>query len=142
MLDVKKCLEEAMFFEGGIEKQLTPSERYLGSDMYVRVYPSKAIIYYINSSDQIEIPGPYLNLFQILQVRDGDRLREEIFGDDLGVFVSLGIELPGILLYQTNPKGIRSIICRMVLSGTSKIREIIPSLQPWTLSNINNTIEI
>ena len=144
MLDVVGIIKEALFFEGegSLKKILAPGETFLGSDMFSRVFPDKAIVYYLNSSDQIEIPGEYLNLFQTLNTRDGDRLRGNVSGEDLEVFVSLGVELPGILLHKTDPRGMRNIICRMVLLGTSEIRKIVPSLRPWTLSNINNTIEV
>lgn len=144
MLDVVKCIKDELFFEGekSLEKQLKPLETYLGSDMFSRTYPDKAIIYYLNSSDQIEIPKEYLNLFQILNTRVGDRLRDGVPEGDLKAFISLGIELPGMILHKTDPRGIRNIVCQMVLLGTSKIREVLPSLKPWILSNINNKIEI
>ena len=140
---IQKIIKEALFFEGPdtISKNLTPTERFLGSDMFSRVFQEKVIIYYLNSSDQIEISKDYLNLFQILNTREGDRLREG-FESDLHSFIRLGIELPGIILYQKDSRGIRNIISQMVLLGTTKIREILPDLKPWTLSNINNSIEI
>lgn len=145
MLDVKKCIKDELFFSGGEEslsKSLTPGETFLGSDMFSRVYPRKVIIFYLNSSDQVEIPGKYINLFQILNTRVGDRFRGNVPGSDLESFISLGIELPGMLLHKTDPRGIRNIICKMVILGTSGIRDILPSLEPWILSNINSTVEI
>lgn len=143
MLDVTDCIKTSLFFEGpeALYKPLFPGETYLGSDLFCRVFKDKVIIYYMESSDQIEIPRSYLNLFQILNTRDGERLRG-IRNGGLQEFISLGIELPGILLFKTDPRGIRNIICKMVLIGTLKIREVIDSLTPWKLSNINNTIEI
>lgn len=143
MLDIPKIIKEALFFEDSvsISKNLIPSERLLGSDMFVRVYPEKAIVYYLNSSDQIEIPKEYLNLFQTLNTREGERIKT-FYKTNLHNFVYLGIELPGIFLYQRDSRGIRNIICQMVLLGTSEIRNIIPELKPWTLSNINSSIEI
>lgn len=143
MLDVQKIIEESLFFEGpeSLNKKLTPGERLLGSDMFVRVSSDMATIHYLSSSDQIEIPGSYLNLFQLLNVREGDRIHE-VYESDLHEFIYYGIELPKILLYRGDSRGIRNIICKMVLLGTSKLRGILPNLKPWVLKNINSTIEV
>lgn len=143
MLDVEKYIKEYLYFEGKdfLEKPLTIGDRYLGSGMCSKISEKEITIYYLESSDQITIPSSYINLFQGLNTRDGDRLRGKLEGG-LPEFISIGIELPGILLHKRDPRGIRSMIGRMVVLGTSEIRRIIPELKPWTLSNVRSTIEI
>lgn len=141
MLDVEKIIKDTLFFdEGCLEKQLKPGESYLGSDMFVRVFPDKVMLYYLESSDQIEIPSSYINLFQSLQTREGYRLKN--LQGDLQEFISLGINLPGIFLHKTDSRGIRHIISKMIILGTKKLRKIVPKLEPWILNNVRDKIEI
>lgn len=141
---MKKCIKDTLFFEGpeSLKKPLTPKDIYLGSDISARIFPERVVIYYLNSSDEIYIPKEYLNLFQLLNTREGDHIRSSEDWGDLWMFLSLGMYLPGMILHGTDPKGMRSIISRLVLLGTSWLREVLPDLPPWTLRNVNNTIEI
>ena len=142
MLDVVECLKDTLFFfEDELEKSLPIKEIYLGSDMFSRSSKDKVTVYYLESSNQIEIPGSYLNLFLELNRKEGDQLRG-LEGGGLQEFISLGINLPGMLLYRTDARGIRSILGKMVTIGTSEIRKIVSKLKPWIISNINNTLEI
>lgn len=143
MLDVSEILRDTLFFEGPglLSKPLSPKDTYLGGGLHARVTRDEVIVFYLDSSDQITIPGEYINLFRALQTRDGDRLRR-LREEGVSEFISLGIELPDIFLYSRDSRGVRQILGRMVTIGTTEIRKILTTLRPWTLSNINNTLDV
>ena len=144
MFDPKKCITEAMFFEEpDLSKSLKQGDRLLSFGLFCRTTKRDATIYYLDSSNEIKIPGEYLNLFQVLKRRDGEILRKFISSKGLLGFLGLGVELPGMLLSGVDSRGIRDILGKMISLGTFKIREILPGLlRPWELRNTENRIEI
>lgn len=142
-MSIIDCLKEAVYFETEeLSRDLKEKDTMLSSSMFSRSTKRDIIIYYLTSSDQIKIPKQYINLFRVLYRRDGNRLKYTVSDSSaLEKFISLGINLPPILLENCDSRGIREILSKMILLGTKDLRKIM-NWEPWILSNINNTLEI
>ena len=118
---------------------ILPSE-----DILIRLGNDKLTVHYLRSSDQIIIPGTYINLFLGIDRLMGDILGEAKTGMEL--FLFLGSRFSR-MLYGGDKTGISSLLSRMVVLGSKDLRRYLKTefgydLEPWTLRNVKNTKEI
>lgn len=144
---ITKRFEETFYlgFEDlGLSKELKEGDILFSSLIFLRVTPGKLTFHYLNSSDQIIIPGVYLNLFTRMDRLLGDELKQP--KTNFEKFLFLGTRLSR-MIHGGNKENIENLLSDIVKIGTKDIRKLLKEkfdyrIEPWTLRNITNTIEI
>lgn len=145
-MSITKHFEETFYLcyeDLGLSKKLKPKDILLDDFIFLRISESKLTFHYLNSSDQIIIPGVYLNLFMSIDRLLGDELlRPET---TLENFLCNGVKFSRMIYGATG--NIRKILSTSVSLGTKDLRVLLKTkfdytLEPWTLRNITNSIEI
>lgn len=145
-MSITKHFDETFYlcFEDlGLSRKLKPTDILMSSLIFLRVLPDKLVFHYLNSSDQIIIPGIYLNLFLGIDRLLGEELRTP--ETNLETFLFLGTRLER-MIYGGNKENIRSLLSDIVKLGSKDLRLHLKEkfnydLEPLTLRNIINTIE-
>ena len=132
------------FEDLNLNRELKPRDILFSELIFLRITKDKLIFHYLNSSDQILIPGVYLNLFTGMDRLLGDELKEP--KTNLEKFLFLGSRLSR-MIYGGDKTNIEMLLSDMVKIGSKDLRKLLKEkfnyqIEPWTLRNITNTIEI
>lgn len=132
------------FEELGLSRELKPRDILFSSLIFLRVTQDKLTFHYLNSSDQIIIPGVYLNLLTGMDRLLGDELKYP--KTDFEKFLFLGTRLAR-MIHGGSKENIENLLSDIVRIGTKDLRGLLREkfdyiIEPWTLRNITNTIEI
>lgn len=146
-MSITKHFEETFYlgFEDlNLNQVLKPKDILFSDLIFLRITQDKLIFHYLNSSDQILIPGVYLNLFTGMDRLLGDELKKPKTGFEK--FLFLGSRLSR-MIYGGDKKNIEILLSDIVKIGSKDLRKLLKEkfdyiLEPWTLRNITNTIEI
>lgn len=146
-MSITKYFEETFYlgFEDlDIERKLKPQDILFSNLIFLRITSDKLTFHYLNSSDQILIPGIYLNLFTGMDRLLGDELKYP--KTDFEKFLFLGSRLSR-MIWGGDKENIEKLLSEIVRLGTKDIRGLLREkfgykIEPWTLRNITNTIEI
>ena len=146
-MSITKHFEETFYlgFEDlNLNRELKPRDILFSELIFLRITKDKLIFHYLNSSDQILIPGVYLNLFTGMDRLLEDELKEP--KTNLEKFLFLGSRLSR-MIYGGDKTNIEMLLSDMVKIGSKDLRKLLKEkfnyqIEPWTLRNITNTIEI
>ena len=146
-MSITKHFEETFYlgFEDlNLNRELKPRDILFSELIFLRITKDKLIFHYLNSSDQILIPRVYLNLFTGMDRLLGDELKEP--KTNLEKFLFLGSRLSR-MIYGGDKTNIEMLLSDMVKIGSKDLRKLLKEkfnyqIEPWTLRNITNTIEI
>ena len=146
-MSITKHFEETFYlgFEDlNLNRELKPKDILFSELIFLRITKDKLIFHYLNSSDQILIPGVYLILFTGMDRLLGDELKKP--KTNLEKFLFLGSRLSR-MIYGGDKTNIEMLLSNTVKIGTKDLRKLLKEkfnyiLEPWTLRNITNTIEI
>ena len=146
-MSITKHFEETFYlvFEDlNLNRELKPRDILFSELIFLRITKDKLIFHYLNSSDQILIPGVYLNLFTGMDRLLVDELKEP--KTNLEKFLFLGSKLSR-MIYGGDKTNIEMLLSDMVKIGSKDLRKLLKEkfnyqIEPWTLRNITNTIEI
>ena len=146
-MSITKHFEETFYlgFEDlNLNRELKPRDILFSELIFLRITKDKLIFHYLNSSDQILIPGVYLNLFTVMDRLLGDELKEP--KTNLEKFLFLGSKLSR-MIYGGDKTNIEMLLSNTVKIGSKDLRKLLKEkfnyqIEPWTLRNITNTIEI
>ena len=146
-MSITKHFEETFYlgFEDlNLNRELKPKDILFSELIFLRITKDKLIFHYLNSSDQILIPGVYLNLFTGMDRLLGDELKEP--KTNLEKFLFLGSRLSR-MIYGGDKTNIEMLLSDIVKIGSKDLRKLLKEkfnyqIEPWTLRNITNTIEI
>ena len=146
-MSITKHFEETFYlgFEDlNLNRELKPRDILFSELIFLRITKDKLIFHYLNSSDQILIPGVYLNLVTGMDRLLGDELKEP--KTNLEKFLFLGSRLSR-MIYGGDKTNIEMLLSDMVKIGSKDLRKLLKEkfnyqIEPWTLRNITNTIEI
>lgn len=146
-MSITKHFEETFYlgFEDlNLNRVLKPEDILFSELIFLRITQEKLIFHYLNSSDQILIPGVYLNLFTGMDRLLGDELKEP--KTNLEKFLFLGSRLSR-MIYGGDKTNIEFLLSDIVKVGSKDLRKLLKEkfdyqIEPWTLRNITNTIEI
>lgn len=132
------------FEDLGLGKELKPRDILFSNLIFLRVTSGKLTFHYLNSSDQIIIPGVYLNLLTGMDRLLGDELKQP--KTNLEKFLFLGTRLTR-MIHGGNKENIENLLSDIVKIGTKDLRGLLKEkfdyqIEPWILRNIINTIEI
>lgn len=132
------------FEDLGLSKGLKERDILFSSLIFLRVTSGRLTFHYLNSSDQIIIPGVYLNLLTGTDRLLGDELKQP--KTNLEKFLFLGIRLTR-MIHGGSKENIENLLSDIVRIGTKDLRGLLKekfdyTIEPWTLRNITNTIEI
>lgn len=146
-MSITKHFEETFYlgFEDlDIEKELKPRDILFSNLIFLRITPDRLTFHYLNSSDQILIPGTYLNIFTGMDRLLGDELKYP--KTDFEKFLFLGSRLSR-MIWGGDKENIENLLSEIVKLRTKDIRCLLKkkfgyNIESWTLRNITNTIEI
>lgn len=146
-MSVTKLFEETFYlgFEDmNLNKNLIPKDILLSDKIFLRIEPDKITFHYLFSSDQIIIPGVYINLFLGIDRLMGDRLSDS--KTDLEKTLLLGSILVR-MIYGGDKTMIGSLLSLLVKIGSKQLRDFLKNkfeykMEPWILRNSKNTVEI
>ena len=146
-MSVTKLFEETFYlgFEDmNLNKNLTPKDILLSDKIFLRIEPDKITFHYLFSSDQIIIPGVYINLFLGIDRLMGDRLSG--VKTDLEKTLLLGSILVR-MIYGGDKTMIGPLLSFLVKIGRKQLRDFLKNkfeykMEPWILRNSKNTVEI
>ena len=146
-MSITKHFEETFYlgFEDlNLNRELKPRDILFSELIFLRITKDKLIFHYLNSSDQMLSPGVYLNLCTGMDRLLGDELKEP--KTNLEKFLFLGSRLSR-MIYGGDKTNIEMLLSDMVKIGSKDLRKLLKEkfnyqIEPWTLRNITNTIEI
>lgn len=146
-MSVTKLFEETFYlgFEDmNLNKNLTPKDILLSDKIFLRIEPDKITFHYLFSSDQIIIPGVYINLFLGIDRLMGDRLSDS--KTDLEKTLLLGSILVR-MIYGGDKTMIGPLLSFLVKIGSKQLRDFLKNkfeykMEPWIFRNSKNTVEI
>lgn len=146
-MSVTKLFEETFYlgFEDmNLNKNLIPKDILLSDKIFLRIEPDKITFHYLFSSDQIIIPGVYINLFLGIDRLMGDRLSDSKTNLEKTLF--LGSKLVR-MIYGGDKIMIDSLLSLLVKIGSKQLRDFLKNkfeykMEPWILRNSQNTVEI
>lgn len=132
------------FEDLGLRRELKQRDILFSSLIFLRIIQDKLTFHYLNSSDQIIIPGIYLNLLTGMDRLLGDELKHP--KTNFEKFLFLGTRLTR-MIHGGSKENIENLLSDIVRIGTKDLRELLKEkfdyqIEPWTLRNITNTIEI
>ncbi len=146
-MSITKRFEETFYlgFEDlELGQELKPRDILFSNLIFLRMTTTKLIFHYLNSSDQIIIPGTYLNLFTGMDRLLGDELKKP--GTDLEKFLFLGTRLTR-MIHGGDKENIENLLSDMVKIGSKDLRGLLKKkfdyrIEPWTIRNTKTTLEI
>ena len=146
-MSITKQFEETFYlgFEDlGLSKKLSCADILFSDNILARLESDRVTFHCLTSSDQIVIPGVYINLFLGIDRLMGDKLKSPKTGLEELLFIGSRLVR---MIYGGDKTGVHSLLSRAISIGTVDLRRLLKSkfdyhIDPWTIRNINNSIEI
>ena len=158
MKDFEKIFREFLILnENRIEIKKNPfKDVYIGENHLLRCYEYKYTIHYLKSSDSIQIPSPYIDIFtnfnteysgQISELLNDNNPHEKRFNKTLRYLLKLSRDLQSnILFYKTDSiiDSIEKIVdLGMLIEVRNTVKELTGlKLDPWKIENLNQCVSI
>lgn len=146
-MSITKLFHETFYLsfnDLSLSRSLKPADIIASGQLLIRLGEKKITVHYLTSSDQIIIPGEYINLFLGIDRLIGEQLKDAKTKMEKVLYLGSCFSR---MLYGGNKSNISILLSELVKLGSKDLRRYLRTefdytLEPWTIRNRHNSIEI